>query len=292
MKTDIYQRITQQVITNLQKASSWKKLWDVPQPVSLNGHYYTGINYLLLSTSEHNSPVWGTYQQVRKNGGTVKKGEKSSLVVFWKRSTYQKENLNTGEMEEKDSFLLRFYLVFNSQQCVFDKEGKQRVNSMSRTSESARNERSVTADNIIDQMEDRPRILLGLHGTPCYLPTLDEIRMPDIKYFHNRDAFYAALFHELIHSTGHKKRLNRFEANHFDNKVTYSKEELVAELGSAYLSVIAELNHNMENTQAYIKGWLQVLQSNPSWIVWAASRAQKACGFILPTEVPEEVNRA
>ena len=110
-----------------------------------------------------------------------------------------------------------------------------------------------------------------------------------IEFFFNPDAYYSTFFHELVHSTGHKKRLNRFEADQFDNKATYSKEELVAELGAAYLSVLAGLNHDLENTRAYIKGWLSVLKDNPTWVIWAASRAQKACGLIVPSDVNAEV---
>ncbi len=87
MKRDIYQRITQQITNNLEKAGSWQKLWNTLQPVSLNEHKYRGINHLLLSSDEFKSPVWGTFNQVRKNGGQVNRGEKSRIVVFWKKSS-------------------------------------------------------------------------------------------------------------------------------------------------------------------------------------------------------------
>jgi antirestriction protein ArdC len=186
-------------------------------------------------------------------------------------------------------YLLRYYTVFNVDQCTFDDLGQQRINELSRVSESLQNERNTPAEEIITGMPDRPKIVHGAFDTPCYVPILDEVRMPDLRYFFNADAYYAAFYHELVHSTGAKHRLNRFEADQFSNKETYSKEELVAELGAAYLSVIAGIQPNMDNTRAYIKGWLTVLKSNPSWILWAATRAQKACELIVPSLSKEEL---
>ncbi len=111
-------------------------------------------------------------------------------------------------------------------------------------------------------MPDRPKISLGLHHTPCYVPALDEVRIPDLKCFFNSDAFYSAYFHELVHSTGAKHRLNRFEPDQFSSETSYSKEELVAELGAAYLSTIAGIEHNINNSAAYVKSWLKVLEGN------------------------------
>ncbi|MBE0662542.1 MAG: DUF1738 domain-containing protein [Bacteroidales bacterium] len=289
MKRNLFEQVTQQVIDNLEKVSSWKRLWEVPQPVSLNGHHYQGINYLLLSTDQFTSPVWGTFNQVRQNGGCVNKGEKSRLVVFWKRLIDSTTDKVTGEAKQNVHFLLRYYLVFNVEQCSFDDIGKAKINTLSRASESLSNERNIQAEEIIGNMPDPPQIRLGMHDTPSYIPSLDVLEMPDKKYFFNSDAYYAAFFHELIHSTGHKKRLNRFESDQFRNNENYSKEELVAELGAAYLQTVAGINYDAENTAAYIKGWLRVLKDNPTWITWAASRAQKACEFIVPALAPENI---
>jgi antirestriction protein ArdC len=171
---------------NLKSAGSWQKLWSFSEPGSLKGHIYTGINHLLLASSGHSSPVWGTFNQVRQNRGSVNRGE-------------------------------------------------------------------------------------------------NEIRMPDIEKFKSSEAYYSALYHEGIHSTGAKKRLDRIKSDHFSNEHAYSREELVAELGSAFLCNIAGIDHNIENTAAYLKSWLTVLENNPSWITWAASRAQKACEYIIPS---------
>ncbi len=288
MRKQIYQRVTDQIIRNLEKAGSWQKLWQTPQPVSLNEHKYRGINHLLLSSDEFKSPVWGTFNQVRKNGGTVNKREKSRIVVFWRQLVKEKPDPLTGEIEKQTRYLLRYYSVFNSQQCTFDKTGEDKIQHLSGASQSRFNERNISAEEIIESMPERPKISLGLHETPCYVPSLDEVRIPDIQCFFNSDAFYAAYYHELIHSTGAKHRLNRFEPDQFSSETSYSKEELVAELGAAYLSTMAGITHNVENSAAYVRSWLKVLENNPSWIVWAASKAQKACEFIVPSEVPED----
>ncbi len=288
MKKDIYQRITKQITDNLEKAGSWQKLWNTPQPISLNEHKYRGINHLLLSSDEFKSPVWGTFNQVRKNGGQVIKGEKSRLVVFWKKLINENPDPLTGETEKQIRYFLRYYSVFNTQQCTFDETGEDKIKHLSGASQSHFNERNISAEEVIESMPERPKISLGLHETPCYVPALDEVRIPDLKYFFNSDAFYSAYFHELTHSTGAKHRLNRFEPDQFRSEQTYSKEELVAELGAAYLSTMAGITHNVENSAAYVKSWLKVLESNPSWIVWAAGKAQKACEFIVPSEVPED----
>jgi antirestriction protein ArdC len=121
----------------------------------------------------------------------------------------------------------------------------------------------------------------------------DLISVPDKKYFTNSNAFYRTLFHELGHSTGHPKRLNRYEAssNNYGD-IPYSKEELVAELCSSFLAGIANLDLDIRNSAAYIKGWASALRDNQKWVMWAAARAEKASNHILgivqPSETSEE----
>ncbi|MFW5687513.1 MAG: ArdC family protein [Bacteroidota bacterium] len=282
MKKNLYERITKQILFNLEKAGTWKKLWDTPQPISLNNHEYRGINHLLLSCSGFESSVWGTFNQIRINGGKVNKGESSSLVVFWKRIIKQVTDPVTNELSQSVNYFLRYYLVFNTDQCTFDSLGKEKIQELSKAISTSVKERNVNAESILQNMKDAPAVLHGLYDTPCYAPFQDEVRMPKLDYFQNSEAYYTALFHELVHSTGHKKRLNRFESDQFVNRASYSKEELVAELGASYLMSIAGLDPDIENARAYIKGWLTVLQDNPTWITWAATRAQKACEFIVP----------
>ena len=111
-------------------AGNWNKIWSAPINVSLNGHFYTGINHLLLSANEYEIPVYGTFQQIRRNGGQVRKGQHASIVVFWKQFTVE-EASKTEESslapESKPKWFLKIYPVFNVSQADFDEAGKQRI---------------------------------------------------------------------------------------------------------------------------------------------------------------------
>ena len=281
----IYQQITQKVIANLETAGSWRKLWQCPGPVSLNGHFYSGINYLLLAASPYSVPVYGTFQQVRSNGGYVKKGEKSTLVVFWKRIL--KEDEITGKKDVK--YFLRYYLVFNVEQCVFDAIGQAKIDRLSNMVVERKHKRSKVADHIIFGMPEPVKVEhRSSLRCPCYQPGEDKIIMPEITFYESSDAYYTDFFHELTHSTGHPKRLDRFaiEGTGGFGSEPYSREELVAELGAAFLTEVAGLTLDIKMSSAYIKSWSEALKENERWIVWAASRAEKAANYILGDTYP------
>ena len=277
--SQIYAAITEKIIANLETAGSWMKLWQVPSPVSMNGHYYRGINRLVLSSDPYKSRVYGTFQQIRSNGGQVRKGEKSTIVVFWKTGMEQDEA--TGVT--KKTFLLRFYHVFNSEQADFDEQGKQKIAQLQRLVDEKVNDEHLEAESIIEGYSGRPEIIFSNKDDRAYYaPVADLISVPDRKYFTSSSAFYRVLFHELGHSTGHPKRLNRYDglSNSFGD-IPYSKEELVAELCSSFLSGIAHLDPDIRNSAAYIRGWASALRDNQKWVMWAAARAEKAADHIL-----------
>ena len=277
--SQIYAAITEKIIANLETAGSWMKLWQVPSPVSMNGHYYRGINRLVLSSDPYKSRVYGTFQQIRANGGQVRKGEKSTIVVFWKNSVEQDEA--TGET--KKMFLLKFYHVFNSEQADFDEQGVKKIAELQNLVTEKVNSDHMEAESIIEGYEGRPEICYSdKDDRAYYAPVADLISVPDKRYFSCSSAFYRTLFHELGHSTGHPKRLNRFDgmSNSFGD-IPYSKEELVAELCSSFLAGIANLDLDIRNSAAYIKGWASALRDNQKWIMWAAARAEKAADHIL-----------
>jgi antirestriction protein ArdC len=277
--SQIYAAITEKIIANLETAGSWMKLWQVPSPVSMNGHYYRGINRLVLSSDPYKSRVYGTFQQIRANGGQVRKGEKSTIVVFWKNTVEQDEA--TGETKKR--FLLKFYHVFNSEQADFDEQGTIKIAEFQNLVTEKVNSEHLEAESIIEGYENRPDIHYSdKEDRAYYAPMADMISVPDKKYFKNSSAFYRTLFHELGHSTGHPKRLNRYDgmSNSFGD-IPYSKEELVAELCSSFLGGIAHLDLDIRNSAAYIKGWVSALRDNQKWVMWAAARAEKAADHIL-----------
>ena len=277
--SQIYAAITEKIIANLETAGSWMKLWQVPSPVSMNGHYYRGINRLVLSSDPYESRVYGTFQQIRANGGQVRKGEKSTIVVFWKNSLQQDEA--TGET--KKLFLLKFYHVFNSEQADFDEQGMTKIAGLQNLVTEKVNSEHLEAEAIIEGFENGPDIHYSdKDDRAYYAPMADLISIPDKKYFSNSSAFFRTLFHELAHASGHPKRSNRFDgmSNSFGD-IPYSKEELVAELCSSFLAGIAHLDLDIRNSAAYIKGWASALRDNQKWIMWAAARAEKAADYIL-----------
>jgi antirestriction protein ArdC len=293
--TQIYAAITEKIIANLETAGSWKKLWQIPSPVSLNGHYYRGINRLILSSDPFKSRVYGTFQQIRSTGGKVRKGEKATVVVFWKMSIHKDE----VTQESKRMFLLRYFHVFNSEQADFDEQGLAKIDQLQRFVEEKHDESHVEAEDIITGYQNKPDICYSdKDDRAWYSPVADMISVPKMKYFANASEFFHALFHEAAHSSGHPKRLNRFDgiSNRFGDEA-YSKEELVAELCSSYLAEIAHLELNIRNSAAYISGWASKLRDNQKWILWAASRADKAADYILgivseepvPADSSEEV---
>ena len=285
--TQIYAAITEKIIANLETAGSWKKLWQIPSPVSLNGHYYRGINRLILSSDPFKSRVYGTFQQIRANGGKVRKGEKATVVVFWKMSV----NKDEVTQETKRMFLLKYFHVFNTEQADFDEQGLTKIDQLQSLVEEKHNESHVEAEEIIAGYKNKPDIHFSDKDDRAYYsPMADMIYIPKMKYFANSSEFFKTLYHEGIHSTGHPKRLNRFDgiSNRFGDE-PYSKEELVAELGAAYLAEIAHLELNIRNSAAYISGWASKLMDNQKWILWAASRAEKAADYILGITSEEQV---
>jgi antirestriction protein ArdC len=183
----------------------------------------------------------------------------------------------------KKTFLLRFYHVFNSEQADFDEQGKQKIAQLQSLVDEKVNDEHLEAEAIIEGYAGRPKIILSdKDDRAYYAPVADLISVPDRKYFTSSSAFYRVLFHEMGHSTGHPKRLNRYDgmSNSFGD-IPYSKEELVAELCSSFLAGIAHLDPDIRNSAAYIKGWASALRDNQKWVMWAAARAEKAADHIL-----------
>jgi len=279
---EVYAAITEKIIANLETSGSWQKFWDLPSPVSLNGHFYRGINYLILSNDQFKSRVYGTFQQIRANGGQVRKGEKSTLIVFWKKT--DSKNASTGETDRK--FILRYYHIFNSEQAQFDDTGKQKIAELDKATINRKSAQYMPAEQIISGYKGRPEIhYADLDISPSYSPVADLITMPSENQYATAEDFFRIIYHEYAHSTGHPKRLNRFEAfnNRFGDE-PYSKEELVAELCSSFLADRAGLTLRQRNSNAYLRDWASALRDNHKWIMWAASRAEKSAEYILGTE--------
>lgn len=290
-KRDIYQEITDRIIEHLESGQlpPWtqpiKNAGGDPFPKNLaTGKPYRGINIWWLSligaSAGFESRHWLTFKQAKAMGGMVRKGEHGSPVTFWK--TYEKEDKETG----KKSVLpvLKHYTVFNLDQ----------IDGVDATD-------VVQVDPAdFELIAEAEKILKGWAGCPVvehrgvgasYFPKSDKIIIAAPERFEPREGYYACLFHEAIHATGHKSRLDRLgeeTPSPFGSR-EYSKEELVAEMGSAFLCAVAGISPmTIEQSAAYIKGWIVKLRSDKRLVVQAAGKAQKAADLVLGIRFEDE----
>ena len=271
--TTIYDQITQRIIDQLEKGTvPWRKPWTVQTGLPRNlvsKKTYRGINTLLLHAMHYESPFWLTFRQALELGGNVRKGEKACPVVFWK----QLEVRDRETQEAEKIPMMRFYFVFNVAQC----DGLKNIPTPAATGATTK------PDEIIAAMPQRPEIKHGM-AKAFYSPSEDMVAMPNRERFNTEAGYHATLFHELIHSTGHNSRLNRptlTESTGFGSN-PYCKEELVAEMGAAFLcGQVGIAEQTLENSAAYVENWLTQLQHDKKLIVQAAGQAQRAADFIL-----------
>jgi antirestriction protein ArdC len=283
--TDVYQIVTDKIVELLEKGTvPWSKPWTViggrgVMPTNLvSKKPYRGINVWMLAAAGYGSPFWLSYKQATDLGGSVRQGEKSSLAVFWKRG--EVEDKDTGEM--KKTFLLRYYRVFNVEQC----DGLEKhLPKVEKPKKGAKKFNPIAeAEQIVEGMPKRPDIKHG-GSNAAYSPLFDIVKMPPRESFVDEPKYYTTLFHELTHSTGHASREGRFagcteDAKQFGSE-NYAKEELVAEMGAAFLCAVAGLDSTTDHSAAYIKGWLKALKDDRKLVVNAAAAAHRAADFIL-----------
>ena len=293
-KLDLYQVITEKIVKEMEKGVlPWKRPWvsggSIPRNY-LTKKPYRGINIWLLFCEERQNPFWLTYKQAESLGGKVRKGEKGTLVVFWKWLDYIEQI--EDKIESRRIPLLRYYIVFNAEQIEgLPKDAYQNAGRIA-----------------FEPIEACERIIAGYKDCPIikhdkqrafYSPELDYINLPNKESFESIPAYYAVAFHEISHSTGHPTRLNRKgvgEQAPFGSPV-YSREELVAELGASFLCGVAGIElYTLANSSAYLQSWLNALKSDKKLFVQAAGQAQKAVGYILGDAVyqnePEEIPAA
>lgn len=295
-KTDVYSIITDRITSALAAGNiPWRKPWRAGgADVARNGithRAYQGINVLLLAYSPYTSNRWVTFKQAQSVGTAPKKGEHGVPVVYWKVGEYEKVDETTGKVEKKKSFLLRYSTVFNKEQLIDpDALPKKRGGDIVETVDATPDWDAVAAaESILAGYDNAPSIAHVVGDKAFYSPDLDAINLPARAQFEEAGEYYSTLFHELAHSTGHESRIGRHEPCHapFGTPV-YAKEELVAELGSAFLCAHAGIDNTLANSAAYIQGWLRALQNDHKLIVEASSAAQKAARWILGDDADAE----
>ncbi len=273
----VYEIITERIIKQLESGvAPWRKPWTCQTPANLiTQKEYRGLNVFTLASQGFPSRFWLTFNQAAKLGGRIRKGEKSTPVIFWNVGEEQETTTPDGRKETSRPFLLRYYSVFNYSQT----EGIDIPASL--LQETRTNDPIAACEQIVARMPNPPAFQQS--DKAWYSPSSDLVGMPARGLFHSSEEFYATEFHELGHSTGHPKRLHRenFDnAAHFGSE-SYSKEELIAEMTAAMLCGIAGIElKTLENSAAYLKTWIARLKSDSRLLVSAASQAQKAADFI------------
>ena len=272
---DIYAAVTERIIEQMEQGIiPWQKPWiSNSKAIShATGKPYSLLNQMLLGRPGE----YLTFKQCQEAGGKVRKGEKSQMVVFWKWIETEDEETH----EKKEVPFLRYYNVFHIDQC----EGI----AAKHTTETAFPDGAAAdeaAQAIIADYLKRENVKLQHQegDRAFYRPGTDEIVLPLLRQFHSTAEYYSTAFHEITHSTGHEKRLNRLEKIAFFGSDAYSKEELVAEIGAAALVSHAglETSSSIRNNAAYIQNWLKVLKDDKRFIVSAAGKAEKAVQLIL-----------
>ncbi len=299
MTANVYQMVTDRIVEQLDKGIiPWQKPWsgaclaDGGAINYVSRKPYSFLNQLLLGKEGE----WLTFKQIKDAGGNIKKGSKAGMVVFFKQVKMNKTVKNEDGSEKEEQRLvpiLRYFNVFH----IDDTEGVE--------SKIKKEEETGTLIFPIDTAEEVITGYLGrekalkfhndkLTDRAFYSPSLDMVSVPMLSQYEIPEEYYSTTFHELVHSTKAKSRCDRDSEQHgiaaFGNE-DYSREELVAEIGSAMLcnKIGIECEKAFKNSVAYIQGWLKALKNDNRAIVWASSRAEIAAKFILTGEKPARV---
>ena len=286
MKKDVYQRVTDRIVSDLEKGvRTWIKPWNaehaagrISRPLRHNGQAYNGINILMLwATAVERgfaAPIWITFRQAKELGAHVRRGETGSLVVYANTVTRTESDPETGEEEEHSIPFMKGYSVFNVEQI----EGLPSHYYAVAEPQIDPVQRIAHADEFFQALRADIR-----HGgnMAYYAVGSDHVQMPPFEAFQDAESYYATLAHEVTHWTRHPKRLDRDFGRKRWGDEGYAMEELVAELGSAFLSADLGLTPEVrEDHAAYIESWLSVLKNDKRAIFSAAAHAQRASDFL------------
>lgn len=296
-RKDVYARVTDRIISDLEKGvRTWLKPWNaghtagkITRPLRHNGIPYQGMNILLLwgeaLEKGYSAPIWITFKQAQELGGHVRKGEHGSLVVYANKVT-RTETDDKGEEVERQIPFMKGYTVFNVEQIErlpAHYYGKPE-NPLPLAERLDHAERFIANTGITVQ-----------HGgnSAYYAPAKDLVQMPPFEAFKDRESYYATILHELIHATSHKSRLDRsFNAKRFGDN-GYAREELVAELGAAFLSADLGITPEIRaDHAAYLAHWLKALKEDSRAIFSAAAHAQRAADFLQSLQGKEATAEA
>lgn len=304
----ISKQITETIISCLEKGIvPWSQPYSIKVGNARNyyGKLYRGMNRWILNSicmkEQYPTNVWMTYKKCIDEGGHVLKGSKGTTVVLWKFLKVTKEDPKTGEEVTKTIPMLRTFNVFNISQTSLYKpdvvipEVKDELDEFTGMSSQVISDWNNRIQEETKKKTGFIRFGYDNANTPYYVPSMDYINIPygdGVVDWVNEESLHKVIFHEMMHSTGHKSRLDRFDNADLGNgdklhsEGQYSAEELVAEMGAQILSDICGFKgDHIENTSAYIGSWIKVLKNNHDWILWASGRAEKGVDMILDSSI-------
>lgn len=287
----VYEQVNERIIALLEQGvSPWRKPWK-----SENGKIevaknliskkpYRGCNFFIVNSMGYSSPYWLTFNQAKQKGGNVKKREKGTLIVFWKTFSVSETN-EKSETKNKDIPFLRTSYIFNVQQCENLKvEEEPKIDLVDHNP-------IESCENALKKFPLGMPELRHVQDRAFYSPSQDYINMPKMGLFESGQEYYHTLFHESIHATGHKSRLNRQTLTdiHYFWDANYSQEELVAEMGASYMSALCGIdNVTIQNSASYLSNWIAAIRKDNKLVLKAASQAQKAVDFLTSYQYTEE----
>jgi antirestriction protein ArdC len=290
MKRDLYSEVSARIIAELQKgAAPWIKTWSATPGANtpcnaLTNRPYSGCNVILLwmARAGYRTPRFLTFRQALELGGHVRKGERGTKVYFVKQLEIKEDADDNSPTRLVP--MLREYTVFNVDQC----DGLP--DSVS-TGRPMRVRNPDTRDDLADQfLRSTGADIREGHGEAYYVPSRDFISMPAFEAFKAADHFYRTVFHELTHWSGHKSRLDRNLKNRFGSR-NYAVEELIAELGAAFLCAEFGFDGDVRNA-GYIASWIELLKADKRAFFTACSHASKAADYLRGLAVAEATERA
>lgn len=287
MKEDVYDRITNRIVESLEAGvRPWLKPWNaehaagkITRPLRHNGQPYSGINVFMLwieaEAAGYSAPIWMTFRQARELGGHVRKGEKGALVVYANSITKTEADEVTGEDSTRKIPYMKGYTVFNVDQI----------------DELPAHYYAKAAETVLDPVERMEPVEAFLAETKAdvshggnrafYMPSEDRIQMPPFEFFRDPESYYATLLHETVHWTKHSKRMDREFGRKRWGDEGYAMEELVAEIGAAFLSADLGITPDIRDDHAsYIASWLKVLKNDKRAIFTASGHAQRAATYL------------
>lgn len=300
MKEDVYDRITNRIVASLEAGvRPWLKPWNaehaagkITRPLRHNGQPYSGINVFMLwmeaEAAGYSAPIWMTFRQALELGGHVRKGEKGALVVYANSITKTAQDESTGEETEQKIPYMKGYTVFNVEQ--IDDLPAHYYAKAAQPSLTPQ-ERSAPVEAFLSHTGAD----LSHGGNQAfYMPSQDRIQMPPFEFFRDAESYYATLLHETVHWTKHPTRLDRDFGRKRWGDEGYAMEELVAEIGAAFLSADLGITPQLRDDHAsYIASWLKVLKNDKRAIFTASSYAQRAATFLhemQPTPPAPEID--